>query len=429
MAFTVKIKGDASHLQGALAKSQKGISSLAGGAAKFAAKLGAVGLAMAGVASAGQALQTVGNFLKDASSKASGVESLTMQFETLLGSVDAAVKRMDDVRKFAASTPFEVAELAKTSKLLQTLGGEVLSTGDGLRMVGDAASISGERIEEVGLHIGRIFNAITSGTSVGESVSRMQELGLMTGKIKIRFEELAAQQKKGTARILDEAEALKLLQNVFKSTDGAMAKLSATTEGKMSNMKDSMDALKVSFGEGLNVGIKAFAENASKLMASMKGTLSKAGLILGDAIRDAVSGNYEGLVDAGIIIGEVVAAGVKLGLKTALVGSGGAVLSGIDSSENWLRDALGIRGLVGSSNLAGNMGGKKEYLESSVQDAVDAISAAYRAKYEPVGVTPTAQKLYDEGFRGTSPGYQGTEMGKMLDVLQRIERKTAPIKF
>lgn len=418
------------HLNRAFDAAQRGMGSLIGGTAKFAAKLGAVGLAMAGVASAGQALHTIGSFLKQSSQAASGVESLKMQFEVLLGSADAAGKRIEEITKFAASTPFEVDELARTSKLLQTLGGTLLATGDGLRMVGDATAIAGQPIEEMGLHIGRLFNALTSGTSAGEAVARLQEVGLITGIAKNQFEALAAAQKKGTQPILTQTQALTLLQNVMGQTSGAMAKLSATTEGKLSNMADAVSQLKVAFGEGLNVGVKAFAEAGSLMAASMQKSFAKAGSILGNALKDSVSGDYEGFVDIGMLIGQVIAEGVKLGLKTALMETGGGILGTFDNIDNFLRDSLGLRGVLGSSNLSGNFqAGKNQYLRSSAQDAVDAIAAAFRSKYEPVGVTPLAQKLYDQGTRGSDPGYQGTEMGKMLNVLEKIERKTAPIKF
>jgi hypothetical protein len=302
MAFTVDIKGNASHLD----KTLKGVKTSLGSIGSVA---GSVTTALAGMGAAGAA--ALGAFAISSSQKASAIESLTMQFETLLGSAENAGNRIAEITKFAASTPFEISELAATSKLLQTLGGTMLATGDGLRMVGDAAAISGQPIAEVGLHIGRVFNAITSGTSAGESIARLQELGLMTGKVKLEFEALAAAQKKGKAPILSQGEAMAKLQDVFKATSGAMERLASTTEGKLSNMKDNFDQLQVAFGTGLNNGFRDALDATNNFLPQLQAKFTEAGEIVGSAISDAVAGDYERFALIGGVIGEALVAGLK----------------------------------------------------------------------------------------------------------------------
>lgn len=302
MAFTIDIKGNASHLD----KTLKGVKSSLGTIGSVA---GSVTTALAGMGAAGAA--ALGAFAISSSQKASAIESLTMQFETLLGSADNAGKRIEEITKFAASTPFEISELAATSKLLQTLGGTMLATGEGLRMVGDAAAIAGQPIQEVGLHIGRVFNAITSGTSAGESIARLQELGLMTGKVKLEFEALAAAQKKGKAPIMDQSTAMAKLQDVFKSTNGAMERLASTTEGKLSNMKDNVDQLQVAFGKGFNDGLRNALDATNNFLPQLQDKFTEAGQIVGSAISDAVAGDYERFGLIGGVIGEALLAGLK----------------------------------------------------------------------------------------------------------------------
>ena len=302
MAFTVDIKGNASHLD----KTLKGVKTSLGSIGSVA---GSVTTALAGMGAAGAA--ALGAFAISSSQKASAIESLTMQFETLLGSAENAGNRIAEITKFAASTPFEISELAATSKLLQTLGGTMLATGDGLRMVGDAAAIAGQPLQEVGLHIGRVFNAITSGTSAGESIARLQELGLMTGKVKLEFEALAAAQKKGKAPILSQGEAMAKLQDVFKATSGAMERLASTTEGKLSNMKDNFDQLQVAFGTGFNNGLRDALDATNNFLPQLQAKFTEAGEIVGSAISDAVAGDYERFGLIGGVIGEALVAGLK----------------------------------------------------------------------------------------------------------------------
>ena len=302
MAFTVDIKGNASHLD----KTLKGVKTSLGSIGSVA---GSVTTALAGMGAAGAA--ALGAFAISSSQKASAIESLTMQFETLLGSAENAGNRIAEITKFAASTPFEISELAATSKLLQTMGGTMLATGEGLRMVGDAAAISGQPLEEIGLHIGRVFNAITSGTSAGESVGRLQELGLMTGKVKLEFEALAEAQKKGKAPILSQGEAMAKLQDVFKATSGAMERLASTTEGKLSNMKDNLDQLQVAFGTGFNNGLRDALDATNNFLPQLQAKFTEAGEIVGSAISDAIAGDYERFGLIGGVIGEALVAGLK----------------------------------------------------------------------------------------------------------------------
>jgi hypothetical protein len=302
MAFTVDIRGNASHLQKTLNSAKGAISSLGNVAQAGVASLAALGAAgAAGIAA----------FVVSSSKAASNIESLTMQFETLLGGADAAGKRMEEIVKFAASTPFEIPELAATSKLLQTMGGNLLATGEGLRMVGDAAAISGQPLEEIGLHIGRVFNAITSGTSAGESVARLQELGLITGTVKREFEELAAAQKKGAVATLTSEQALAKLKGILSQTDGAMARLAATTEGKLSNLQDNIGQLQVAFGTGFNDGLRDALDATNNFLPQLQGKFAEAGSVVGSAISQAVQGNTEQLATIGALAGEIFFEGFK----------------------------------------------------------------------------------------------------------------------
>lgn len=317
MALTINIRADATQFRRTIAGVEVQASGLAGVIGKLGSAVGSVGLgaAFAAAAAGAVALGAGLAFIKDASGKAAGIESLTMQFETLLGSAEKAKDRMAEIKRFAASTPFEVANLSETSKLLQTLGGDLLATGAGLRMVGDAAAIAGQPIQEIGLHFGRLFNAITSGTSAGESIGRLQELGLMTSKVKIEFEALADAQKKGEKPILTQTEAMTLLQGVFSKTAGAMERLSTTTEGKLSNMKDAVDNLKVAFGTGFNDGLKSALDATNNFLPTLEEKFSKAGAMLGLAIKNSVDGNHEMLSAVGNVIGETIMAGVRASIK------------------------------------------------------------------------------------------------------------------
>ena len=391
MALTVKIRADASHFKKTIAGVEVQASGLVGVMGKLATSNLAFGAALSVAAAGAVALGAGLAFIKDASGKAAGIESLTMQFETLLGSAQKAGERMAEIKKFAASTPFEVANLSETSKLLQTLGGDMLATGEGLRMVGDAASIAGQPIQEVGLHIGRLFNAITSGTSAGESVSRLQELGLMTGKVKLQFEALAAAQKKGTKPAMDQTAAMTLLQGVFAKTSGAMQRLSVTTEGMKSNFADAVDNLKVSFGTGFNEGLKSALGAVNAFLPQLEEKFTQLGKMFGTAIKQAVDGDYQMLSAVGEVIGEAIMAGVRATIKigaTSLLrdGVGGYVqLGGHLTNDPATKDAgKAINAMINSA--MGPRPGMAETLQGELRSG--GMSAAM-GRVQSADVSPT----------------------------------------
>ena len=179
-------------------------------AKKSGDSMAAFGKQMAAIAAAG-ALLKLG---KDAVFAAAELESLELQFKPLLGSAEEAKKRIGELSKFAASTPFELPAIAKASKTLQTLTGGMLATGNGLKLVGDAAAVAGVGFDELSVHVGRAFSNLKANRAAGESISRLQELGLISGQTRNEIEELQ-KASRGT-------EAWELLQSELKKTEGAM---------------------------------------------------------------------------------------------------------------------------------------------------------------------------------------------------------------
>jgi hypothetical protein len=294
---------------------------------------------------------------------------------------------MEEIKKFAASTPFEVANLSETSKLLQTLGGDLLATGAGLRMVGDAAAIAGQPIQEVGLHFGRLFNAITSGTSAGESIGRLQELGLMTGKVKLQFEALAAAQKKGEKPILTQTQAMTLLQGVFSKTEGAMERLSTTTEGMKSNFVDAADNIKVAFGTGFNEGLRSALTAANSFLPQLESRFAAAGDFIGKALTESIRGDTKKFAALGVFVGTAFWEGFKEIGGNAIVES-----------------------MRAYNEAVGKTIGAPEEARRSIQDLL-------------FGQKPTAESMVDNVMTGMQPAFEGIERANTPDWNKQLEEQ------
>jgi hypothetical protein len=235
-------------------KGSKEFSGNLGGAAKSAGLLKAslVGLAAAGV----------GAFAKSLVSASAEMETLETKFKVLLGDTESAKARMQELSKFASTTPFQLTEIANASRVLQTLGGTALATGDSLRLVGDASAISGESFENLAVHIGRAYSGLSANRPIGESLARLQELGLVSGETRNEIEDLtkSAQGQK----------AWKVLQKELQKSQGGMKTLSQTFSGLSSTLKDQFqESLRQISNSGFFDAIKDGLTSVVDIMGDM----------------------------------------------------------------------------------------------------------------------------------------------------------------
>ena len=331
----------------------------------------------------------------------------------------------------------------------EVMGGKLISTGKGLELVGDAAAMAGQPLEEVGLQIGRVFSAITSGNSAGEAVNRLQELGLITGATKLRFEQLAAAQKKGKAEVLSGASALKLLQTVMSKTQGGMAALSATTEGKLSNMKDNLSQLKVAFGEGFNIGLKNALDRVNEFLHQKMEKFKEFGLETGKVmiqLMDAFEqGRLRQVIEASLMAGvtrageEMIAAMVFAGnalydtIAKRMKGSNlGKMMSLPETFQpentpvfNKLPNSLktsSIGMLIGAveSGMAikshfAQQGGSVDTYQQTREGFRDILNSSQYARI-------LGETLQKQGNVPELPGYRYTQPGEAADIIWNGER-------
>jgi len=235
ISILIRCKDEATHVLKEVEKTSKKLGD-AFGFVKVGALAGAAGLAAVAGAS--------GLLIKSAIGAAAQMEKYSTQFEVLLGSADAAQARLKELSDFAAKTPFELPEIVQASKLLQTFGGTALATGESLTMVGDMAAASGAQFDEIATWVGRAYTAMASGRPFGEAAQRLQELGLMSGTVRTKLEEM---QKTGASG----ADIWKEFTGSMSGYAGMMDKLSQTFGGLTSTMADSWAALLREFGTPL----------------------------------------------------------------------------------------------------------------------------------------------------------------------------------
>jgi phage-related protein len=199
-------------------------------------------------------------------------ERYQVQFGVLLGSTDAAQTRLKELAEFGAKTPFELPEVVRADKVLQSFGLHAADaakrfgmSGSQIRTVaGDVAAGTGASFEEIAGYLGKFSSGAT-----GEAIARFQELGIVTRK---ELAEMGLRFSKSGELLspLDESMTV-LLQSMQKKFGGMMDAQSNTFEGMLSNMKDWIGQAGRTIGkpifEKLKVGMKGLMDFLSSPQA------------------------------------------------------------------------------------------------------------------------------------------------------------------
>ncbi len=222
-----KVREVAQEAGRATAAGQQLTGRLTAGFSSVLAAVSPVALSLAGVTTA-----LLGGLTAGVAYNAT-LEQQTVAFRTLLGSADAAQRRMRELADFAATTPFELPELVNASRILQSLAGDELGAGEGLRLIGDAAAATGRNFDELAMWAGRLYAGLKSGTPVGEATMRLIEMGAISGETARKLNALA--ESGGAVN-----RPFQVLRETFGRFDGAMALQGETFRGLASTLKDTV---------------------------------------------------------------------------------------------------------------------------------------------------------------------------------------------
>ena len=306
-----------------------GLGRSLGTAATFAAPMAGLALTLGPVGAA--AIGTTAAFagLGKAIASAGEIQSFTTSMATLLGGTDKARERMAELSRFAADTPFELPGVVKASKLLQTLTNGALATGDGLRLVGDLAAISGQPFEELAMHVGRLYQGLMDGRPVGESMQRLQELGLVSGATRTKLENLQQAGSKGGG--VWRVAAADLMRY-----SGEMQRQSMTWGGVMSNFADGVGRIFSAIGAPLITALTPFMLRVNAWLATVIPWAERFGSIVAGwgAVLTQIFADGKAPEALGLALKLAFGKSVNL-LVAGMVAAGEALLTLLSSGSAW----------------------------------------------------------------------------------------------
>ena len=266
------------------------LSSKLGNGLKTAAKIGT-----AAVGAASTAIVALGKIGLEYNSQ---MEQYTTNFTTMLGSQEAAIQKVEELKKFAAATPLSMDDLAKGTQTLLAFGVESEKSTEILRQLGDISLGDADKMQRLSTAFGK---AAAAGKLSGEVVQQMIDAGWnpLIQISQAAGETMEETQKRMSAGAISVQELQAAMEAVTTGTGqfaGGMEAASHTTQGLMSTLEDNAKALVgevfMPISDGLLGKVLPSAIDAiSKLTTAFRekgisGMIDAAGGIIGKAIGE-----------------------------------------------------------------------------------------------------------------------------------------------
>ena len=199
------------------------------------------------------------------------LEVISTQFETILGSAQAAQKQLEELQQFAATTPFQIQGLALATRQLLSFGLEQEKVIPTLRKLGDLAAGTGASIDELTIPFGRLISTqkltlIELDKFADRGINLFGKLSEQTGiSLKVIRDEIS----KGTIPFSEFERALDSLTQKGGTFFGATEKQSKTLDGVISTLNDNIFNFAATIGKAFSPLIIAGATKLTSTFQSL----------------------------------------------------------------------------------------------------------------------------------------------------------------
>lgn len=205
--------------------------------------------------------------------EASKIEDAVAAFTPLLGGVENATKAVDMLNETAATTPFQFEQLSSAANTLLGFGAATLDTlVPTLRMLGDTAGGSSEKLESIALAFSKIKAAGKADMQdlnmlIDAGIPIFAELEKITGKNTAQLRKMSSQGKISSALI---EKAFKGMTSEGGKFFNGMQIASETQSGLMSTLKDNLSLTAAAIGAELLPTTKDLTKQAIEITGSMR---------------------------------------------------------------------------------------------------------------------------------------------------------------
>lgn len=176
-------------------------------------------------------------------------ESQTMQFKSLIGSLEEAKKHMQDLKELGDTPPFGLDQFAEASRALMRMTDGVLGYKKSLEMIGDVAAATGYSMGELGQAVGKMYAFIRDGQPLSRAVEQLRSMGVITPEVAQKLKDMQAAGKSNV-------EVWAEVENQLMRYKGAMAATEKTGEGLIGAIGSRWNNIVRAFGQALSEDAK-----------------------------------------------------------------------------------------------------------------------------------------------------------------------------
>lgn len=206
---------------------------------------------------------------------ASDMESLTAEFEVMLGSAENAQKMVKNLTEFAANTPFSLNNLAQSARTMLAFGISSEDVMGNLQMLGDIAGKDSDKLKSLTLAFSQIQS---TGKLMGQDLLQLINAGfnplkILSDKTGKSMGQLKEEMSNGAISADMVTEAFRLATSEGGLFFGNMKKQSMTFSGMISTMKDNITLVLVEIGSRLLPTLKTLVDKITKLFQGSLGDM------------------------------------------------------------------------------------------------------------------------------------------------------------
>jgi tape measure domain-containing protein len=359
-------------------------------------------------------------------------------FETLTDNAETAKELISQFREEAQKSPLKTSDYARAAQKMLIVGKSASEIMPTLKMLGDVAMGNALKFDRLALAYSQVMS---KGRLMGPENNQLAESGFSPLAI---ISERTGKSMADLMKVMEDAgissgmvtEAFKIATSEGGRFFGAIQRGAETMEGKMAQTQDAIDNLQITFGTGMNEGLKVGLDAISEKLPQFNEAFKKIGVTFGNAIGDAVKGDTQKLEQIGLFMGDVIAQGIVASFgnigkifQVGLSQTYADILGGIP--KNMLTER-------GKSLVSGERIKVRNYQDmlrgdarGDWREASQNVSAGFQNTFGYGSATGVVEGMRGTKFRYAQPGESSPFVDpatgfRIIEILQRVADNTAP---
>jgi tape measure domain-containing protein len=346
-------------------------------------------------------------------------EQLEARLRVLTGSAEAGAAVFERIKKFAASTPFEVGDLVEASSQLMAFGFAADEALDSLQYLGDIAAATGSNINDIALILGQ---ARTVGVAFTQDLRQLASRGIPV--FEMLQEQTGLTGKAFNKFVADGGVTFEVLNDILRRTAseggkffGGMEMQSKTLGGALSNFKDAASIAFAELGSAI-----AESTNLNERLRQLSDLISA----LVQRFKELSPEAKQTAVNVALMLAAIGPATFVIGKFASIAGSLMNQLKGLfDVVKKFATFLLGVPGIIVATVIAITyLYNQSETARKVINGLVDSVASLV----DIFTAGASAAELFFAMLRGDATT-AGKAFVNMQNALNNFQKQVGEVNF